>query len=128
MRREHASILTEVLQELARYHEDRPHELHITVLAARVNLPHDRLKAYLAELSRAGLVWPDWPSNLTPRGDQFLQCYHAWLRLQAFFGLRPAGPEVRRAMRRDEAATVRLVRPDPAPTRGVMDAGTLARP
>lgn len=90
MRREHASILTEVLDAVASCSEERPGDLHITAVAARANLPHDRLKGYLAELTQAGLLRAGWPASLTPRGGQFLECYHAWLRLQASFGLRRA--------------------------------------
>lgn len=94
MRREHLSILTEVLDAMATCTDARPGELHITAVAARANLPHDRLKVYLGELADAGLVWRDWPCTPTTKGRQFLECYHAWLRLQGMFGLRTTSPAV----------------------------------
>ena len=91
MRREHVSILTEVLDAMAACTDERPGDLHITAVAARANLPHDRLKVYLGELADAGLIWRDWPYTPTTKGRQFLECYHAWQRLQVLFGLgRPA--------------------------------------
>jgi len=87
MRREHVSILTEVLDAMASCTDERPGDLHITAVAARANLPHDRLKAYLGELADAGLLWRDWPYTPTAKGRQFLECYHAWQRLQVMFGL-----------------------------------------
>ena len=87
MRREHVSILTEVLDAMASCTDERPGDLHITAVAARANLPHDRLKNYLGELADAGLVWRDWPYTPTTKGRQFLECYHAWQRLQVMFGL-----------------------------------------
>ena len=93
MRREHVSILTEVLDAMASCTDERPGDLHITAVAARANLPHDRLKAYLGELADAGLLWRDYPYTPTTKGRQFLECYHAWLRLQTMFGLgKPANP------------------------------------
>ena len=93
MRREHVSILTEVLDAMASCTDERPGDLHITAVAARANLPHDRLKLYLGELADAGLIWRDWPYTPTTKGRQFLECYHAWQRLQVLFGLgRTAGP------------------------------------
>ncbi len=89
MRREHVSILTDVLDALASCTDERPGDLHITAVAARANLPHDRLKTYLGELADAGLLWREWPYSPTAKGRQFLECYHAWLRLQAMFGLAP---------------------------------------
>jgi predicted transcriptional regulator len=121
MRREHASILTDVLDALDTCHNEQPHDLHITQLATRANLPHDRLKGYLAELVRVGLLYDGWPATLTPRGQQFLLCYHSWLRLQASFGLRPAGKSPLRSstvsLRLAPAARLRdLSGPAPLPT------------
>ena len=87
MRREHLSILTGVLDAMAACTDEHPGGLHITAVAARANLPHDRLKHYLSELADAGLVWRDWPCTPTAKGRQFLDCYHAWQRLQVLFGL-----------------------------------------
>ena len=92
MRREHVSILTDVLDALASCTDERPGDLHITAVAARANLPHDRLKTYLAELADAGLLWREWPYSPTAKGRQFLECYHAWLRLQVMFGLAQKAP------------------------------------
>lgn len=89
MRREHSSILIEVLDELAAAVEASPAGVHITEVAARANLPHDRLKGYVGELVQAGLLHPQWPPAPTPKGLQFLQCYHAWIRIQGMFGLHP---------------------------------------
>lgn len=89
MRREHSSILIDVLDELAACAETSPAGVHITEVAARANLPHDRLKEYVAELVQAGLLHAQWPPAPTSKGLQFLQCYHAWIRVQGMFGLHP---------------------------------------
>lgn len=95
MRREHDTIVVEVLDELSRLLE-RPGPFHITVLAARANLPHDRLGGYLEELAAMGLALRDPIPAITGKGRQFLDCYHAWLRIQKLYGL---GPQARLAAR-----------------------------
>jgi len=87
MRREHASILTDVLTSLAQYLDQAPGKVHVTVLAARANLPHDRLKAYLGELSAIGLISDADGLTVTRKGRQFLDCYHAWLHVLHLYGL-----------------------------------------
>src|SRR5688572_30603577 len=87
MRREHASILTDVLTSLAQYVDQAPGKVHVTILAARANLPHDRLKGYLAELTSVGLVSDNDGLAVTRKGRQFLDCYHAWLHVLHLYGL-----------------------------------------
>ena len=65
MRREHESIAVDVLDALARYLDEAPGPFHITVLASRANLPHDRLRNYLDELTALGLVEQDRTPRLT---------------------------------------------------------------
>ena len=89
MRREHESIAVDVLDALARYLDEAEGRFHITVLASRANLPHDRLRTYLDELSSLGLVDHERTPTLTPKGRQFLECYHAWVRVQKIYGLDP---------------------------------------
>lgn len=89
MRREHESIAVDVLDALARYLDEAPGPFHITVLATRANLPHDRLRGYLDELAALGLVEQDRSPRLTVKGRQFLECYHAWVRVQKIYGLDP---------------------------------------
>lgn len=89
MRREHESIAVDVLDALARYLDESQGPFHITVLATRANLPHDRLRGYLDELATLGLVEHDRTPRLTVKGRQFLECYHAWVRVQKIYGLDP---------------------------------------
>jgi predicted transcriptional regulator len=89
MRREHESIAVDVLDALARYLEEEQGPFHITVLATRANLPHDRLRTYLDELATLGLVERDRTPRLSVKGRQFLECYHAWVRVQKIYGLDP---------------------------------------
>lgn len=88
MRREHDSIVIDVLDALARYDQDRD-EFHVTALAARANLPHDRLRTYLDELAAMQLVQLEPVPSVTVRGRQFLECLHAWVRVQQMYGLHP---------------------------------------
>lgn len=87
-RREHARILGDVLDGLSR--STREGRATLAGLAARANLPHDRLVEYLGELRGRGLVGDGKLPALTARGDQFLACYRAWMRIQVLYGLSPA--------------------------------------
>ena len=86
MRREHDSIFVEVLDAINGM-QDKPFQ--VTVLAARANLPHDRLRTYLDELSVHGLIEAIPNPSVTTKGQQFLECYHAWVRIQKLYGLDP---------------------------------------
>ena len=88
MRREHDSITVDVLDNLSSYLREKG-PFHVTVLAARANLPHDRLKGYLDELTTLGLIEQTPNPALTTKGLQFLECYHAWVRIQKIYGLDP---------------------------------------
>lgn len=88
MRREHDSITVDVLDKLAAYLREKG-PFHVTALAARANLPHDRLKTYLDELAALGFVEVGLKPAITAKGRQFLECYHAWVRIQKIYGLDP---------------------------------------
>ena len=88
MRREHDSIFVDVLNALARYLDEKG-PFHVTELSARANLPHDRLRTYLMELHTLGLIEGEATPKLTVKGRQFLECYHAWVRVQKLYGLDP---------------------------------------
>jgi predicted transcriptional regulator len=88
MRREHASISADVLDSLASC-MDGSRPFHITVLAAKANLPHDRLRVYLDELAAIGLLTLGPDPVLTTKGRQFLECYYVWGRVQELYGLHP---------------------------------------
>src|SRR5688572_19631652 len=90
MRREHDTITVDVLDSLSSYLKEKG-PFHVTVLAARANLPHDRLKGYLDELVALGLIEQSPNPALTIKGLQFLECYHAWVRIQKIYGLDPRG-------------------------------------
>lgn len=87
-RREHARILGDVLDSLAKQAKHEPRS-SLAGLAARANLPHDRLLGYLSELRERGLVTADRLPGLTAKGSEFLACYRAWVRVQALYGLGP---------------------------------------
>lgn len=97
MRREHASIIVDVLDALARYGEENRGAFHVTALASRANLPHDRLRTCLDELAMKGLISLGPVPAPTVKGRQFLECYHAWVRVQQIYGLqtRPDAPPLR---------------------------------
>lgn len=86
-RREHAKILGDVLDSLEALPRRQPGRVNLAALSSSANLPHDRLVEYLAELRRHGLVAGGHFPGLTDRGEQFLQCYRGWIRVQALYGL-----------------------------------------
>jgi len=86
-RREHARILGDVLDNLEALARRQPGRVNLAGLASSSNLPHDRLVDYLGELRLHGLVYGDHLPRLTDRGEQFLQCYRGWIRVQALYGL-----------------------------------------
>lgn len=86
-RREHGKILGDVLDSLESLARRQPDRVNLAGLASAANLPHDRLVEYLAELRYHGLVSEDHLPSLTDRGEQFLQCYRGWMRVQALYGL-----------------------------------------
>lgn len=86
-RREHGKILGDVLDNLESLARRQPDRTNLAGLASAANLPHDRLVEYLAELRLHGLVSDDHLPSLTERGEQFLQCYRGWMRVQALYGL-----------------------------------------
>ena len=86
-RREHAKILGDVLDNLEALPRRQPGRVNLAGLASSANLPHDRLIEYLAELRMHGLVSGGHLPGLTDRGEQFLQCYRGWVRVQALYGL-----------------------------------------
>jgi len=90
-RREHGLVLGDVLDALERLGREAPARASLAGLAARANLPHDRLKSYLEELRGHGMVGPEPIPRLTPKGEQFLECYQAWIRIQAMYGIPTAG-------------------------------------
>ncbi|MES2154464.1 MAG: hypothetical protein V4510_04945 [bacterium] len=94
MRREHARILGDVLDNLDGLADGRAPRVSLAGLAARANLPHDRLVAYLGELRHHDLVEEGRLPQLTSRGRQFLECYHAWIRIQALYGIHDGEPDV----------------------------------
>ena len=86
-RREHAKILGDVLDNLEALPRRQPGRVNLAGLASSANLPHDRLVEYLGELRLHGLVSGEHLPKLTDRGEQFLQCYRGWVRVQALYGL-----------------------------------------
>jgi predicted transcriptional regulator len=59
----------------------------VTSVAAKANLPHDRMAAYLRELSAAGLVTVDRRPSLTTQGREALRTYRDWSAMLQRFGL-----------------------------------------
>lgn len=88
MRREHDTITVDVLDKLSSYLREKG-QFHVTVLAARANLPHDRLRTYLDELASLGFIESTPQPSITLKGQQFLECYRAWVRIQKIYGLDP---------------------------------------
>ena len=86
-RREHGRILGDVLDNLEALARRQPDRVNLAGLASLSNLPHDRLIGYLAELRLHGLAVGDGLPLVTERGEQFLQCYRGWMRVQALYGL-----------------------------------------
>lgn len=86
-RREHGKILGDVIDNLEALARRQPDRISLAGLASLANLPYDRLIVYLAELRLHGLVSGDNLPVVTERGEQFLQCYRGWMRVQALYGL-----------------------------------------
>ena len=59
----------------------------VTSVATKANLPHDRMSAYMRELSAAGLVTFDRRPALTTQGREALRTYRDWSAMLHRFGL-----------------------------------------
>jgi len=86
------AILTAVDAEAAKGLDAR-----LTNIARHANIPHDRLRLYLAELSAQGFISMGPPARLTPQGREFLRHYRDWLVCLEEYGLSPSGRATRRA-------------------------------
>ena len=88
MRREHSSVIGDLLHAIARWEGREP---RLTRIAAEVNVPHDRLQRYLADLRSRGVLEEAEALRLTPLGRALLANYRSWERAQEEAGLRERG-------------------------------------
>lgn len=87
-RREHLTILIDTLRELERAGEGTV-EVSLTRVAARVNVPFDRLHENIRELQLRGLVTGERPYRPTPYGAALLRKRESWENAVAAAGLTP---------------------------------------
>lgn len=92
-------------------------EPRLTNLAAKANISHDRLRAYLEQLRHAGLLDQGPFPTLTPTGREFLRQYREWLRILHSTGLFPPQAGDGLADRAPTRVEMAHDEPPPAPPR-----------
>ena len=87
-RREKWGILASILRALLE-EEPRGAQGRITTVAARANLPHDRLLLLLDDLASAGLIerQSEQLPRVTSKGANFIREYDSWIDTLERFGL-----------------------------------------
>ncbi|HUR69458.1 MAG TPA: winged helix-turn-helix domain-containing protein [Candidatus Thermoplasmatota archaeon] len=76
-----AAVLTALLEAAERK------DVRLTSVAAKANLPYDRLVLYLEDMAQMGLVTRDKPPVVTPGGREFLESCKRWTSVLDRFGL-----------------------------------------
>ena len=84
-RRDKLKIYGDILFIL--YTESKKEKVVLTHVQLKTNVPFDRLKTYIAELKRLGLVDDDPSLRLTDKGKQYLREYHTVLDFMKRMGL-----------------------------------------
>jgi predicted transcriptional regulator len=84
-RRDRLKIYGDLLSALS--HEAVNEKVVLTRVQIQVNVPFDRLKNYVSELSDLGLVQDETSPILTEKGRQFLQEYGRVLEFMKRMGL-----------------------------------------
>lgn len=67
--------------------ESKKEKIALTRVHQRVNVPFDRLKAYLTELCELGLIVDDVSLKLTEKGRQYIEEYEKVLDFMKRMGL-----------------------------------------
>ncbi len=84
-RRDRLKIYGDVLSALS--NESANDKVVLTRVQVQVNVPFDRLKNYVSELTDLGLVHDDISPRLTEKGRQFLREYGKVLEFMKRMGL-----------------------------------------
>ncbi len=84
-RRDRLKIYGDVLSALS--NESANDKVVLTRVQVQVNVPFDRLKNYVSELTDLGLVQNDTSHRLTEKGRQFLREYGKVLEFMKRMGL-----------------------------------------
>ncbi len=84
-RRDKLKIYGDLLTIL--YGEARAEKVVLTRVQLKTNVPFDRLKVYLTELKKLGLIVDEPPLRLTEKGKQYIKEYEAVLDFMKHMGL-----------------------------------------
>jgi predicted transcriptional regulator len=85
LRRDKLKIYGDLLSAL--YSESGPEKVVLTQVQVKINVPFDRLKAYITELADLGLVQDETSLKLTEKGRQYLREYERVLDFMKRMGL-----------------------------------------
>ena len=83
-RRDKLKIYADLLYAL---YSDAPEKIVLTQVQVKINVPFDRLKVYIAELSELGLLKDQTSLELTEKGKEYLKEYERVLEFIKRMGL-----------------------------------------
>ena len=84
-RRDKMKIYGDLLSVL--YSEANTEKIVLTRIQTRINVPFDRLKNYILELNRLGLIQDEKTLKLTEKGKQYLREYENVLDFMKRMGI-----------------------------------------
>ncbi len=84
-RRDKMKIYGDLLSALS--HEAKNEKIVLTRVQVQINVPFDRLKTYISELSNLGLIQDEMEPKLTEKGKQYLEEYNKILDFMKRMGL-----------------------------------------
>jgi predicted transcriptional regulator len=84
-RRDKLRIYGDLLSALS--HEANAERIVLTRIQIQVNVPFDRLKNYISELTEIGLIQDETSLKLTEKGKQFLREYSKIIEFMNYMGL-----------------------------------------
>jgi predicted transcriptional regulator len=84
-RRDKFKIYGDLLSAL--YYTSNAEKIVLTQIQAKVNVPFDRLKTYIAEVKDLGLIQGDAPLKLTEKGTEYLREYEKIIGFMKRMGL-----------------------------------------
>ena len=84
-RRDKLKIYGDLLSAL--YSESSAEKIVLTQVQIKINVPFDRLKTYITELTNLGLIQDETSLELTKKGKQYLREYERVLDFMKRMGL-----------------------------------------
>jgi predicted transcriptional regulator len=84
-RRDRMKIYCDLLFEL--YSVNRVEKIVLSHIQIKIDVPFDRLKTYITELSKLGLIEDEISLKLTAKGKQYLKEYNRVLEFMNRMGL-----------------------------------------